>query len=427
MRKLLSMICLLFVCYNVRSQILTSDPGLRIGDNIPEGEISNIINDIYKRAKISDYKDQLLLLDFWSTSCSSCIAAMPEMERLQKKFGSKLKILPVTAENESLIRKFWSSNNYTKNLSLPTVVNDTLLNSFFKHTGDPHEAWIYKGKVVAITDGQYVTEENIKKVLSGLIPDWIVKNEFYIYDRSKSLFGIRTSTQVKYVSIGPFQDSIATGYARKFGIVPDSINNIARHYFINQSIFDIYFMCLREIINPRSLVKPSLITDSNEVVWQVKDKSLYRYDGITGSRQEWLRKNGICFESKRIGLPQNRIKENEQTVRELNAILGLNVHWEKRREKVYILDTTHIDNKKYVTANGKLFWLSNIVYQLNQINGNPYIFFDDSKFVDRKIIFNVGSGRDFKLLNEQFKIHGYLLKEEIKDVDKLIFNEVGFK
>lgn len=64
---------------------------LKIGDRVPEIIISKIIGDSKPDAKISDFKDKLLILDFWDTFCGSCIEALPKLDSLQQKFGNKIK------------------------------------------------------------------------------------------------------------------------------------------------------------------------------------------------------------------------------------------------------------------------------------------------------------------------------------------------
>lgn len=43
----------------------------------------------------SDLKDRLILLDFWSYSCVSCIKNLPEIKKLEEEFGSKLTVIGV--------------------------------------------------------------------------------------------------------------------------------------------------------------------------------------------------------------------------------------------------------------------------------------------------------------------------------------------
>ena len=122
-------------------------PDLFVGDTLPNFQIKKIINWKKTSANTAEFKDQLLIIDFWATSCGSCIEAFPHMEELQKKYGNKITIFPVTYQPEKQIKEFWKNNRYTKNLSLPSVVEDSTFRTYFKNKGIPHEAFIYKGKV----------------------------------------------------------------------------------------------------------------------------------------------------------------------------------------------------------------------------------------------------------------------------------------
>ncbi|MGZ4100208.1 MAG: TlpA family protein disulfide reductase, partial [Bacteroidia bacterium] len=50
---------------------------LKVGDKVPDITFSNVVN--YKSAtlKLSEFKGQVIMLDFWATWCSSCLAAFP--------------------------------------------------------------------------------------------------------------------------------------------------------------------------------------------------------------------------------------------------------------------------------------------------------------------------------------------------------------
>jgi len=58
--------------------------------------------------------DKLVLVDFWSEKCEKCMALMPEVEELEKKYADKVKFAKVDAAKD---RRFcWS----LKVMSLPT-------------------------------------------------------------------------------------------------------------------------------------------------------------------------------------------------------------------------------------------------------------------------------------------------------------------
>jgi thiol-disulfide isomerase/thioredoxin len=79
-----------------------------------------------RELKSSDLKNRIILLDFWSYSCVSCIQAIPEIAELEQKFGSKITVIGVHSgkfENEkdpAAIRKAISKYNIEH-----LVVNDS--------------------------------------------------------------------------------------------------------------------------------------------------------------------------------------------------------------------------------------------------------------------------------------------------------------
>lgn len=75
--------------------------------------------------EIADLKERIILLEFWSYGCVSCIEALPEVKRLEEQFGSKLLVIGVHSgklENEkdvAAIKKAILKNDITY-----PVVND---------------------------------------------------------------------------------------------------------------------------------------------------------------------------------------------------------------------------------------------------------------------------------------------------------------
>src|SRR6185312_7673317 len=295
--------------FPVKYHSLGTYTDLKIGDIVPDFEIPKIIFSPKRSAKISDFKDQLLIVDFWSINCSGCVEGLPRMYALQKQFGNRIKILPVTWEEEPTVLAFWKTNKYTKSLiTLPSVIEDKNFSSYFQHESIPHEVWINKGKVIGITGPEYVDAYNIKEVLAGKIPNWPIKNDFYAFDGSKQPLFTPDSTQadvsanlLKYVAISGYAEkngASAAGLYGSSGTIRDSVKKTVRVYFVNWSIYLAYYYNLQKITPPGTLVKPSKYgIGANEVDWEVSDKSKYNY--IPGSvyYSDWIRDHAICFES----------------------------------------------------------------------------------------------------------------------------------
>ena len=142
-------------------------PYFHIGDTIPDMPFT-MINYPGPTAKISDFRGKLVILDFWATICASCIDAFPKMMALQSRFADRLVILPVTgwgtkADNEAF---FAMRKKKGEPIDLPSVVEADTFFRKFASKGLPFEVWVdTSGKIMAMTDGDEVTSENIEKVL----------------------------------------------------------------------------------------------------------------------------------------------------------------------------------------------------------------------------------------------------------------------
>ena len=48
-----------------------------------------------KEVKLSDYKGQYVVLDFWGTWCGWCIKGIPEMKKMYEKYGDMVEIIGI--------------------------------------------------------------------------------------------------------------------------------------------------------------------------------------------------------------------------------------------------------------------------------------------------------------------------------------------
>src|SRR5438876_938837 len=132
--KLITIGLFIFIpCFSY-AQKKTIQP-LSIGDKVPDITFKNVLNYKSNKAKLSDFKGKLVILDMWSTWCTSCITAFPEMETLQKQFKDKIQILLVNPHNpkydskqkiESVLARLKQRSGFYP--SLPIPINDTILN-----------------------------------------------------------------------------------------------------------------------------------------------------------------------------------------------------------------------------------------------------------------------------------------------------------
>ncbi|HLP39554.1 thioredoxin-like domain-containing protein [Lacibacter sp.] len=118
-------------------------------------------------------KNQLIILDFFATWCSSCAKAFPKLDSLQTQFGNRISIRLVssygTRDTKEKITAFFVRRKQATGMSFsfPVINNDSLLKNSFPHNKIPHYVWIYNNKLIAITRSKDVTASNIKKILRG--------------------------------------------------------------------------------------------------------------------------------------------------------------------------------------------------------------------------------------------------------------------
>ncbi|MBB5646288.1 FKBP-type peptidyl-prolyl cis-trans isomerase [Pedobacter cryoconitis] len=433
----------------VPDQKLANLPNLSIGDSLPDFVIGKIINTNKKIDRTANYKNKLLIIDFWATGCAGCVLALPKMDSLQKQFGQKIKILPVTYEKEANVLTFWKNNINTKKTSLSSVVEDNIFAAYFRHRTIPHEVWVYNGKVVGITSSDYVDSNNIKMVLSGQQNDWPVKNDFYIFDGKKQpLFAMNpnqidtVSTFVKYSAISDYKEGANSEGFGASGIVRDSRKRTVRAFFVNHPIYNAYLINWSRAINFGDLVRPSFLIQPNQIVWEVEDKSRYIFVEGSGASQGWLKTNGICFESLNIDTGQTDADISKATIADLDRLLGLHARWEKRKEKVLVLLRTDksipLKSKHSLTdeydnrliTHGSMHQLrdspvSTLTKKMNEEAGNPYVF-DETSYIEKvDLDLNFSSWTDIVGINKALQPYGLALKEEDRVVDKFVFTEVN--
>lgn len=396
---------------------------LKIGDKMPELNLFVLNEGIIKEVKFSDFNQSLVIIDFWDTYCTSCIESMPKVQKLQKEFGNQILILPVTYQDASLVKSFFNTNRFlkSKGVKLPSVVNDKLLDKYFKHRGVPHVVWIYKGIVTAITNSAYVTTEHIKNILHGEAVKWPVKNDFLVYDYDNNpLIKIDQTKLMESSSLRRY--AIVTGYMkeipRKFGSVIDTISKTVRDYNFNSPIIDVYY-------NAMSMVKPFPFWPvSNRIILEVKDKGKYFHDPTKMYEEDWNMKNVICFESIVSDTTTAPVR-GKMIVEQLNRLLNLNGRLEKR--KVNCLIITKIGKHVLEDADTTAFFndrpVSELINWLNTSNliKNQYPTIVDE--TDYEGTLSLNEWKDIDSLRIELQRSGFDLKEDDREIEMFVLTE----
>ncbi|QHJ70923.1 thiol-disulfide oxidoreductase ResA [Planococcus halotolerans] len=96
---------IIYVLFTNLSDIKKSGEALSIGDDAPDFQLINLEGET---VKLSDYRGQGVLLNFWATYCPPCKKEMPYMQNQYELFKEKgVTILAVNvAEPQPVVEKF---------------------------------------------------------------------------------------------------------------------------------------------------------------------------------------------------------------------------------------------------------------------------------------------------------------------------------
>ena len=78
--------------------------------------------------KLSDYRGQKVLLNFWATWCGPCVKEMPAFQRLYEEYPDDVVILAVNCgDTADEVREFAEENGYTFNIAIDEALTASSL------------------------------------------------------------------------------------------------------------------------------------------------------------------------------------------------------------------------------------------------------------------------------------------------------------
>lgn len=366
----------------------------------------------YKQNKIDlhDYKNKVLILDFFDTYCSSCIASLPKLQKVQNEIGDQLQIVMITWQDSETIEKFWSTNKFIQehNIHLPIIYNDSLLRKYFPHRVIPHVAWLFQDKVQAVTHSDFVTADRIVGLYEHGHITLPLKHDF-----EDQLAQSQSAKNVKgSVLLTGFQEGRPTE-SYSYGL--DSLTGMYKTSFYNMPIFGAYTAIWSKIKKPEFLLKP------DRIVWEVTDSSLYKNFGLSGTGQIWLSEHGICYE--RYEQVQRDEKKQVKIVQaDLNSIFGLQVYWSTRKMPAFVIRGRYKKPKNMKTIDGqRMEGTSVLAFDLDMSGQYPPVIDE----VKSKELLVIPQYRNLEELNLHLKSYGLQIVRKVADVEVLVFQADG--
>ncbi|WP_346316379.1 redoxin family protein [Chitinophaga sp. YIM B06452] len=166
------------------------------GSNLPDITITNMVNHTTSSLKLSDLRGKIVVLDFWSRGCGSCIASFPKVEYFNTIYRDKVFILPVTMDSYEVFQKLKVKSQIIKESSLPFALGDKVLHKMYPHQFVPYCVWFNeKGQFIATSNT--ISQGMIDSVLaSGELESTSVAMKVDVDDESFSIIKTRLNSHI---------------------------------------------------------------------------------------------------------------------------------------------------------------------------------------------------------------------------------------
>ncbi|MDZ4807490.1 MAG: DUF547 domain-containing protein [Bacteroidota bacterium] len=139
--------------------------GYVVNDITSDFPIAKILNHSSASSSFQQFKETLLVIDFFGTWCVPCVRALPKLTALQQQYKDEIRVLLVSEESQAKLESFIKKQN---SFTLPVVVDEQgVFIKSFQPPSYPYTVIVGKnGTVIAIPSPEEVNEVNINKWLS---------------------------------------------------------------------------------------------------------------------------------------------------------------------------------------------------------------------------------------------------------------------
>lgn len=149
---------------NHESQVML---GFRVPDDFWTHEFTILENGAYKKETLMKYRGKPLILDFWATWCTSCMANFPKLDHFREVYGNNMSFLLVNSydTDTSKVAGVFEEGN----VKIPSIVLDGFLKQLFPHQAVPIYVWIDDfGRLGAISTSDFVNDNQIRVLLNRM-------------------------------------------------------------------------------------------------------------------------------------------------------------------------------------------------------------------------------------------------------------------
>lgn len=437
---------------------LTQAQPLKKGQRLPEHRFTINLGDSTFSVALTDYKNKYILIDFWSKDCLDCIASMPKLLELQKKFKDKVAILLVTTNTDDEIKKLFSKFkekvatakwiNAAK--QLPIVSNDSFFSRLFPYKAVPVHVWIKDSLLffgMAYSTSAYA--ENLADWTSGKMVslDEVVFRDLDPFDPATLLRVAKEDrNQLQSYSILLNRIEFGMGAASWVTNITDSVSgeNVGITC-LNASITELYKIAYR---GPLGL---GYSIPDYRVIWNTtRNPELVAppyYSTTNGSTfYDWAKKNTYCYTLKvdpslkqkifsimqkdldRLFSFKSSISKRKVKCRILKEIPGTKAELLFLKKNISKSEKYSVSEKDLIIENHPIEQLYQSIQMIGQEQKWDVPLLNEVRFkgnVSIRVTSENGlSTISLNDLNTQLKRYGLMISEEYRVLDMLLVTDI---
>lgn len=404
---------------------------LQIGDTIPEYLWHlplHVVNHPEGKETImlKDYRGKLIILDFWSTWCSTCIAGMPKMFNISGDLTDNVAVIPVTYQESEAIIAFINRNPVLS--QIPTFfssVGDSILRSAFDISGLPNTGIIGPdGRVSAIVRPRYITADKLNLLLSDpkatVFP--LTMNMEDITGRPLLIPAFGAANLERPVYYSTLMSQIPGLVAHNL-FEADSAAGTVRYFIAHKQLLELYAMAIDTLD-----INFDRFPNRRILQYGIYDRlipPLMRYEVKGIDRLKWEQQ--YLFNYEYIGpLGRSRDELNLALRHDLNRFFGLEARVEKRTVPCLVLQKiskavyqSKDDSKDNRSIRSLIYVLNDKRFKLPPVLDGT----DEAEWP--RIDLPTGTVGP-KAVNVILEVHGLTLVPDTREMDMLILGRPGF-
>lgn len=164
----LMVLALLAACALAGRRLLSvalGPPPIAVGSRAPNFEVLGLDGQM---VRLSDYRDQVVLMDFWATWCPPCVASLPALNGVSGRFSDRgFVVLGVNQEpgEEARVRAFV----HARSIRFPVVVDTGDISSKYGVYALPTSFLVDRNGIVRSVFRGAVSERGLQRSVEALL------------------------------------------------------------------------------------------------------------------------------------------------------------------------------------------------------------------------------------------------------------------